>query len=81
MNNIKLNYRDKWEELTTIPFLELKGKKGRAATVMRPGGKVIIDNEIYDAVAETGFIDKGEEIVVVKTGAAQLYVSRREQLT
>jgi membrane-bound serine protease (ClpP class) len=61
-------------------FLELKGKKGRAATVLRPGGKVIIDDEIYDAVAETGFIDKGEEIVVIKTGAAQLYVEREKSL-
>jgi len=25
MNNIKLNYREKWEELTTTPFLGLKG--------------------------------------------------------
>ena len=59
-------------------FLELKGKKGMAATVLRPGGKVIIDDEIYDAVAENGFIDRGEEIVVVKTEAAQLYVERDE---
>jgi len=57
-------------------FLEMKGKRGEAATVLRPGGKVIIDDEIYDAVAENGYIDRGEEVVVVKTGTAQLYVER-----
>ena len=61
-------------------FLELKGKMGKAATVLRPGGKVIIDDEIFDAVAENGFIDRGEEIVVVRTGAAQLYVERAKSL-
>ncbi|MDD4224810.1 MAG: NfeD family protein [Mariniphaga sp.] len=59
-------------------FLSLKGKLGKAQTVLRPGGKVLIDGEIYDAVAETGFIDRGEEIVVRKVEAAQLYVERIE---
>jgi membrane-bound serine protease (ClpP class) len=57
-------------------FMALKGKSGKAHTVLRPGGKVIIDNEIYDAVAESGFIDRGEDIVVVKAGTSQLYVER-----
>ncbi len=59
-------------------LLTLKGKKGTAQTVLRPGGKVIIENDIYDAVAVTGFIDKGENIVVARVEAAQLYVERGE---
>ncbi|SHI88087.1 membrane-bound serine protease (ClpP class) [Tangfeifania diversioriginum] len=57
-------------------FLNLKGKTGTAQTVLRPGGKVIIEGEVYDAMAETGFIDSGEDIVVVKVGTSQLYVDR-----
>ncbi|HZH71612.1 MAG TPA: NfeD family protein [Mariniphaga sp.] len=60
-------------------FLALKGKTGKAQTVLRPGGKVIIDGEVYDAMSQIGFIDRGEDIVVVKVGTAQLYVDRPEQ--
>ncbi len=58
-------------------MLELKGSTGIAQTVLRPAGKVIIDNEIFDAVALTGYIEKGEEIVVTKVEATQLYVEKR----
>jgi membrane-bound serine protease (ClpP class) len=60
-------------------FIALKGKTGTAQTVLRPGGKVLINGEVYDAVTEGGFIDRGEEIVVVKVGTAQLYVDRPEE--
>jgi membrane-bound serine protease (ClpP class) len=59
-------------------FIALKGKTGIAQTVLRPGGKVLIEGEVYDAVTEGGFIDRGEEIVVVKVGTSQLYVDRPE---
>lgn len=55
-------------------FLEMKGKKGKAQTVLRPGGKVIVEGEIYDAMALNGFIDKDEKVEVVKVGTSQLYV-------
>ncbi len=57
-------------------FLALKGKTGKAQTVLRPGGKVIIDGEIYDAMSQSGFIERGEEVLVRKVGTAQLYVDR-----
>lgn len=56
----------------------MKGKMGIAKTVLRPGGKVLIDGEVFDAVAENGFIDKDENIVVTKVESAQLYVDRQE---
>ena len=59
-------------------LFSLKGKSGTAKTVLRPGGKVLIDGEVFDAVAESGFIDKDENIVVIKVGSAQLYVDRPE---
>lgn len=60
-------------------FLLLKGKNGVARTVLRPGGKVMINYEIYDAVAENGFIDKDEKVVVTRVGASQVYVDRVEE--
>ena len=55
---------------------ELVGKTGSAYTVLRPAGKIEIDDEQYDAVAETSYIEKGEEIVVVKFSHGQLYVKK-----
>ncbi|MCA1756570.1 MAG: nodulation protein NfeD [Bacteroidales bacterium] len=52
----------------------LKGATGRAHTVLRPSGRVIIDNEIYDAVAEIGYIDRNDEIKVLHDEAGQLHV-------
>ena len=57
-------------------MLLLKGKEGIAQTVLRPGGKVLIEGEVYDAVAETGFIDKGENVFVTRIEATQIYVER-----
>lgn len=54
----------------------LIGETGTASTVLRPAGKVLIDDDIYDATALTGFIDKGEAIVVVKYETAQLFVRK-----
>jgi membrane-bound serine protease (ClpP class) len=54
----------------------LIGQAGVAATILRPAGKVVIDNETYDATALSSYIDKGEKIVVVKFETAQLFVRK-----
>jgi membrane-bound serine protease (ClpP class) len=54
----------------------LKGKTGISKTVLRPGGKIFIESEVYDAVANSGFIDKDVNIVVTKVEATQLYVDK-----
>lgn len=54
----------------------LKGKKGVSQTILRPGGKVLIDGEVFDAIALNGFIDKNVKIVVTKVEATQLYVDK-----
>ncbi len=55
---------------------ELVGKKGTAFTILRPSGKVEIDGDVHDATAETGYIDKGEKVEVVKFETAQLFVRK-----
>ena len=52
----------------------LVGFEGEAVTVLRPSGKVIVENNIYDAISETGFIEKGTKIKVSKVENTQVYV-------
>ena len=54
----------------------LVGQSGNALTVLRPSGKVMIENEIYDAVSNEGFIEKGDVVRVVRFENAQLYVEK-----
>jgi membrane-bound serine protease (ClpP class) len=53
---------------------ETPGKEGIAYTVLKLSGKVQIDNEIYDAVSEDGFIEKGTRVKVIKYETGQIYV-------
>ncbi len=56
---------------------ELMGQSGKAYTDLRPAGKIEIDDEQYDAVADTGYIERGEEIKVIRFIHGQLYVSKK----
>ena len=55
-------------------YKKMVGEKGIAFTVLRPAGKVKIGDEIFDATAETGFIDKGDKIKVTGYQTSQLFV-------
>lgn len=52
----------------------LVGKKGKAVTKLYPAGKVMIDGEIYDAVSEGKFLQKGEEIIVTEDYQTRIVV-------
>jgi membrane-bound serine protease (ClpP class) len=54
--------------------LNLVGKIGRAHTVMRPSGKILIGDELYDATARNTFIEKGARVVVVSQEGTSLKV-------
>lgn len=57
----------------------LTGKTGIAVTILRPSGKVEVEGEIYDAKSEIGYIEKGENIKVIRHEATQLYVIKNEE--
>lgn len=61
-------------------LLLLKGKTGTAVTVLRPAGKVEIDNEIHDAVTQGEFIQRGKSVKVIKVEATQLYVEEVKKM-
>jgi membrane-bound serine protease (ClpP class) len=46
-------------------------------TSLNPSGKVMIDNEIYTAIAEYGFIEKGEQVVITRFETGQLYCEKK----
>ncbi len=56
----------------------LVGKTGISKTILRPSGKIEIEGEIRDATADSGFIEKGEKVIVVKFESAQLFVRKAE---
>ena len=63
------------EDAHSSPSLtSLIGKEGTAFTVLRPSGKEMIDNELYDGVSESGFIEIGTKVEVVRFENAQVYV-------
>ncbi|MBA7538197.1 hypothetical protein ES705_30471 [subsurface metagenome] len=53
---------------------DMIGKSGTAYTVLRPSGRVKIEGEIFDAKAEIGFIDKNDQVKVIRDETGQLYV-------
>ena len=71
----------KSEQLTEDGFIgvetqqqSLVGEKGVAHTVLRPSGRVMIQDKLYDAISEYGFIEKDEAIRVVRYETGQVYV-------
>lgn len=63
------------ENVFSSPVLTgLTGKTGVAHTVLRPSGKVMIEGELYDGISESGFIEKGSYVRVVRFENAQVYV-------
>lgn len=49
-------------------------KTGVADTMLRPSGKVRIDDKMYDAMSEFGYIEKGEAVRVTRSESGQIYV-------
>ncbi|MEN8202714.1 MAG: NfeD family protein [Bacteroidota bacterium] len=52
----------------------LLGETGVAHTVLRPSGQVKVNEKIYDAKSEYGFIERGESVKVIRYETGQIYV-------
>ena len=53
---------------------DMVGKTGVAYTVLRPSGRIRVGDELFDAKAEIGYIEKGDSVKVIRDEAGQLYV-------
>lgn len=64
------------EKTITVSFnvLNLIGAEGEAVTVLRPSGKVMLNGDLYDAISDSGFIDSGTKVRVIRFENSQLYV-------
>jgi membrane-bound serine protease (ClpP class) len=60
----------------TPNFSALLGASGRALTPLRPGGMALIDGRRVDVVAESGFVEAGEEVTVLRAEGAKVLVRR-----
>lgn len=66
--------KDKGFTSSIDSYEKMVGEKGIAFTVLRPAGKVKIGDEIFDATAEAGYIEKGDKIKVTDYQTSQLFV-------
>lgn len=55
-------------------YSSMIGKKGIAHTDLRPAGKVRINDDIFDANAESGYIEKGTTVIITKYHTGGLFV-------
>jgi len=55
---------------------QMTGKTGIAHTVLRPGGKVLIEGKIYDAYTQGEYVNKGEGIEVIGEETTSLRVRK-----
>lgn len=55
------------------------GAKGEVVSTLRPAGKVVINDTIYDAVSAGSFIEKGTPIVVVALEGSAIVVSEVQE--
>jgi membrane-bound serine protease (ClpP class) len=66
--------KDKGFTSSIDSYAKMVGEIGIAFTVLRPAGKVKIGDEIFDAIAEAGYIEKGDKIKVTDYQTSQLFV-------
>ncbi len=57
------------------------GKEGKAYTILRPSGKIMIDDELYDAYTRGDYIEKGSQVVVVSDEGTSLRVKLAKDVT
>jgi Membrane-bound serine protease (ClpP class) len=57
---------------------ELVGNRATVFADLKPAGKIIIGNKLYEAVAEYGMIEKGASVRITRDEGGRLYCERHE---
>ena len=63
-------------EMFSIKSLELIGKKLQAYTDLRPAGVAVLGNEKLDVVTDGDFIEKGNEIEIIRVEGMRIVVKK-----
>lgn len=69
-----LDKSDGFVALQDLP--KMVGKAGVAETILRPSGKIKVENLLFDATTQGDFIHKGENIIVVAQDGSALRVKK-----
>ncbi len=69
-----LNKSQGFVSLLDLP--KMVGKQGISETILRPSGKIIVEDKLYDATTLGDFISKGESITVIGQSGALLRVKK-----
>ncbi|MFA5649706.1 MAG: NfeD family protein [Proteiniphilum sp.] len=77
LRNVALNTDQEGFISVSMEPVSLIGKTGVAATDLRPSGRVFMEGEYYDANSLKGFIEKGDEVVVIRYEGFQLHVRKK----
>jgi len=56
--------------------VSMNGKRGIAHTILRPSGKIMIEDQLYDAFTRGEFVERGESIEVISTEGVALKVKK-----
>jgi membrane-bound serine protease (ClpP class) len=56
-----------------------EGDEGEVITPLRPSGRALVGDRVFDVVTEGGFIEKGDRIVVIAISRSKIIVSRKKQ--
>lgn len=64
---LKGHEQEGYVAVETASHLPQPGEEGVVFATLRPGGKVMIHEKVYDAISEGGFIEAGTKVAVVRT--------------
>lgn len=56
-----------------------EGDNGVVIMPLRPSGRVLINDRMFDVVTEGGFIEKGAQVTVIKVSRSKITVSRKKE--
>lgn len=60
--------------ISNVNRTDLLGMEGKALTILRPAGTIVINNERIDVVSEGGFVEKNAKVKVIKVEGARIVV-------
>ncbi len=69
----EMDVSDGWVGVRTTEYDKLIGMKVEAFTPMLPSGKIMYDNQLYEATLEYGSAEKGTQLEVVRYENGRLY--------
>jgi len=68
------------EGFTSTSYTEdLMGREGTAFTILRPSGRIEIEDQLYDAYTRGEYIEKGDKVVVISQEGTSLKVRSKKE--